>query len=169
MRLRDYFAGQRIVLTSPLSIEEVQTRINAATPVSYWPFANGVRGKAWMGRVRLSYTGLWFFDYNAKPVLAGTLSNRFGRTLLEANYRAPVFAYLFFAMWYLILIIIGATLFSAWLDDDLKPGGFFSLPLFGISVAAPLFMHYVFTRRADEELEAIIDLLATEAEFAIGR
>lgn len=165
MKLFDYFVGQSVILTSRLSRAEVAQRINAATPPWYWPFANGVRGKAWLGQVRLSYTDLWFFHYNAQPVLAGRLLDELGGTRLQAKFRAPLFAYVFFAFWYFVLTSLAIILFLAWLNDTLEPGGWISFPIIGVMLATPLIMHFAFTRKSDEDLNAVLVFLSKEAEF----
>ncbi|MXO91217.1 hypothetical protein GRI41_10310 [Altererythrobacter aquaemixtae] len=165
MKLFDYFVGQSVVLISRLPLADVEQRINDATPPWYWPFADGVRGWAWFGRVRLSYTVAWFFDYGAKPVLAGRLVDELGATRLQAKYRAPASAYIFYAMWYFVLTSTVISLLASWFDDKLEPGGWTLLPFIGIMLAAPLVMHFVFTRKSEDDLDAVLVFLANEAEF----
>nr|WP_137676870.1 hypothetical protein [Parerythrobacter lutipelagi] len=167
MRVIDYVFGQSVVVDSPLPVDEVQSRINGATPSVFWPFASGVKGKALLGRIRLSFTELWFFDYSAKPILAGKLVDTFGSTRLEAKFGAPVFSLVFFALWYFLLTLMAVGIFVTWLNDGLEPGGRIVFPVLCLLLLAPALLHYGLTRKAHNDLEAILDFLASEADFEI--
>ena len=145
-----------------MSKDEVAERINRAAGLAWWPFASGMRGGVYLDRVRLSYVETWLFDYNAHPIFAGKLESNFGSCEIDAKFRAPVRAYVFFAFWYLVLgeIIVGLILsYFRGSGPDLEPALLFPT----LFLLAPLGMHYVFTRNSDTDLQTVLDWLESEA------
>ncbi len=94
MEFRKYFEGERIRLYSPLPAKIVAERVNAEAGSPFWPFKIGVVGRIWKGHVRLRLSSSPF-EYNAKPVLAGRLVDRFGGSRFDLVYRAPAGAVVF--------------------------------------------------------------------------
>ena len=163
MRLRDYYFGQEVRLTSRHAPRIVAERINAAAASSYWPFhTDAVVGGIRLGRLRLRFVRSPF-EYNAKPVLAGRLREIRSGSLLMLRYRAPFLVYVFDVVWFcfwgmVILAMLGQ--FGERNPDLTKT----ELTLIWASLLAmlvtPLALHYVGTRKSDEELGYLLDFLA---------
>ena len=163
MKLRDYFLGQRVRLRSSLSKDEVAERIKKGIGQGWWPLANGIKGGVFADRMRLRYVETWLFAYNAQPILVGKLQDNLGSCEFTATFRAPAFTYIFFAVWYLFLGLIILGLIGVGMTRGIEPNFIpflFSLVLF---LAAPVAMHYVFTRNSDRDLQTMLAWLEREA------
>ncbi len=158
MRLRDYFGGVKISLHSPLRPQEVSNRVNCDARSPFWPFSIGTVGGVFMGRLRLWERSSAFFDYNAKPLLAARLVERTDGTTIEATYRAPVVAYVFFPVWYGFL---AADVGSFRFVDISEVLTVVPLLIFG---ALPVALHYMCTRDADSDLHLILRFLEDAVE-----
>ena len=162
MRLRDYFIGQSVRLTSHHSPRVVAERVNSAAKSSLWPFhSDAVVGGIWLGRLRLRYVTSPM-EYNAKPVLTGRLYEARSGSILELRYRAPSWTYFFYLFWVcalgvVILLMLGLV---GERNPDLTPGDlvFIWTTLLGL-LAAPFALHYIGTRKSDEELGYLLDFL----------
>jgi len=155
VRLTDYFAGERLRLCSPLSARAVAERINEAAGSLLWPFATGVVGGVWSGNIRLRYRSS-LFEYNAKPVLSGRVREAASGSSLDLRYRAPLWVYGFYLVWYLFLALFAGLIGHGW--DGATVG------IFSILLVAPLGLHAVGSRRSEEELADLLDFLSQHAE-----
>ena len=166
MKLSEYFKGQKVIARSSLSPGEVKARINEATPLVPWPWTVGISGRVVGRSVRMNYrTGL--IDYNAKPVLAGRLHDDLGATRLEAKFRAPAFAYLFFPFWYFVLLMMGSVMLMSAPSDHSEPEAWIFFPMLCLFAIAPIVMHYLFNRNSADQLEEILLFLGNTADFNI--
>ena len=78
-----------MTLRSPLPPQAVAERVRAN--VKRWnfaPFYSGPVGGFWFGRLRLRWVAS-FFEYNAKPVLVGTIDAAATGSVLNLAYRGP--------------------------------------------------------------------------------
>lgn len=164
MRLRDYFAGESFRLRSPMSAPTVAERINEAAGSAFWPFTKGVVGGVWSGHIRLRYRSS-LFEYNAKPVLSGSLQNAPSGSSLELRYRAPLWVYGFYLVWYLFLALVVAWLIgNGWAPELTGGDRAMALGIIAILLIAPLGLHAVGTRRSEEELGSLLDFLFQHVE-----
>lgn len=143
-----------------MPVQVAAERINKAAGSTLWPFTTGVVGGVWLRNIRLRYRSSPF-EYNAKAVLSGQLEDGTSGLRLKLRYRAPVWVYGFYFVWYLILMFVVASLIGGdWapevtVSDEAASSGIFSLLL-----VAPLALHAVGTRRSQEEHAGLIDFLA---------
>ncbi|QDH33904.1 hypothetical protein E2E27_05890 [Porphyrobacter sp. YT40] len=157
----DYFTGQRLHLRSPLPAQTAAQRINDAAGSMFWPFAMGVVGGVWLGNVRLQYRSSPF-EYNAKPVLAGRLRDVASGSSLELRYRAPLWVYGFYFVWYLFLTLVGAVLIgNGWAPDITSAEKAMAVGITGLLLVVPIVLHAVGTRRSGDELAAILDFVSS--------
>lgn len=164
MRLRDYFAGQRLYLRSPLRAETVAGRLNKAAGSTLWPFTTGVVGGVWSGHVRLKYRSS-LFEYNAKPVLAGRLAGTPTGSSFDLCYRALVWVYAFYLVWYLFLCLCAVLVLSngSRIDFAASDTTLFTL-IFAILSVTPIGLHVIGTRHSEKELADLLNFLAKHAE-----
>ena len=162
MRLRDYFIGQPVRLTSPHSPRMVADRINEAAGSRFWPFhTDAVVGGVWLGILRLRYVNSPF-EYNAKPVLVGALRQDRSGSILKLRYRAPAWVYFFDLIWFgalsmVILMLLGLV---GQRNPDLTGGDLlFSWTVLLVLLVTPLALHYFGTRKSDEELGYLLEFL----------
>src|SRR3990167_8954435 len=165
MKFWHYFQGLRVDLHSPLPKAEAIARINRASGSMLLPFSNGITGGVWFERLRLSHTSCWYFDSNVKPILAGRLSDALGSCEIRARFRAPLIAYVFFAVWYLILLVMLISALVVGLTGGTNSIALLILPALLIFSLAPVGMHYLFHRNAEDDLERILEFLNREAAF----
>ena len=164
MHLRDYFAGQRLTLRSALPVETVSERINEEAGFALSPFTTGVVGYVWWGYIRLRYC-TWLFEYNAKPVLCGRLSEDGNGSRLDLRYRAPVWIYAFYLFWYLLLASMAVEVLghvgpaNSAGSETIGP-----IATLAILAIAPLGLHMFGTRRSDDDLAELLNFLAECAE-----
>jgi hypothetical protein len=165
MRLADYFFGVRRQLHSPAPPRIIADRINAAAGSALWPFTSGVVGGVWLGHLRLRFrTSL--FEYNAKPVLVGRVRETPSGSCLHLNYRAPAWVYAFDLVWYgflgfVVLLMLGQV---GARNPDLQAGELFTAwAILILLLIAPLVMHYLGTRRSNEDLECLLEFLSRQA------
>ncbi|HEX6740958.1 MAG TPA: hypothetical protein VF079_04085 [Sphingomicrobium sp.] len=166
MRLKDYFLGIPVRLSSPHSPQTIAERINAAAGSPLWIFNTGVVGRIRGRRVRLRFVDS-IAEYNAKPLLAGRVEEGLSGSVLTLRYRAPAWAYVFDALWYSFLTLFGIAALASGLDPDpdLNAGSIALLCLaYLLFFLIPLGMHYFGTRRSDEELGYLLDFLAEQAD-----
>lgn len=158
MNFRAYFMGERQQLSSALSTAEVADRINLAAAPCFSPFSLGVTGGVRRGRVCLRYAKSPF-EYNAKPVLTGQLEPTPDGSRLELVYRAPLWAYVFYAFWYSTLIGLAVSILLVPTVDATAAGNAFSLAVFVALTALPLVLHALGTRDADLERDTLVQFL----------
>jgi len=164
MHLTDYFAGQSFRLCSPLSVRTATERINEAAGSVLWPFNTGVVGYAWSGHIRLRYRSSPL-EYNAKPVLAGRLQDAPGGSRLELRYRAPLWVYGFYLVWYLFITLVVVGLVSnGWAPGVASGDKAMGLGIIAALFVAPLGLHALGTRRSAEELAELLDFLSAQVE-----
>jgi hypothetical protein len=164
MHLKDYFRGQRIQLCSPLSAEVVSERVGAEVGSPFWSFSTGVVGRVWNGHVRLKVSNSPF-EYNAKPVLAGTVRNRAVGSEFDLLYRAPAGAGIFFIVWYGFLTFLGlGALTNSWNPELTRSDIAFVVAIYGVLLVAPIGMHIVGTRHSDSDLADLIDFLVAHTD-----
>jgi hypothetical protein len=164
MRLKDYFAGERFRLRSSLSARTVAERINEAAGSALWPFTTGIVGGVWAGHVRLRYRSS-IFEYNAKPVLSGRLQDAPTGSSLDLRYRAPVWVYAFYVVWYLFLAFVAVGLLAnGWAPEVTGSDKAMAVAIFAVLLVAPVGLHAFGTRRSDEELADLMDFLAQHAQ-----
>ena len=167
MRLRDYFQGQPIVMQSRLRPDELERRINDATISRWGPFEKGVVGWARFGRIRLRFRPL-FFEYNMSPILAGRIDDSSGPTRLLLSWRAPLPAYVFFALWYGFALLFLAFLLFGGASLDAQGGERLVPPLLLLLLAlAPLGLHYLGTRNADAHLAELVSFVEKAGEAKV--
>jgi hypothetical protein len=161
MRLSDYFDGIPVELRSPKSFDSAIAAINDAARSPFSLFATDVVGRVRGNRIRLRCR-LSIFSYNYGPLLAGKIERSPSGSLLLMKFRAPIPAYFFFPSWYFFLC--GVTL--GFLASPMKADpnfpidhGIFVGVILSLFFALPIAMHYVFTRRSDEELGELIGFL----------
>ena len=160
----DYFAGQRLQLCSPLPAGAIAKRINEAAGSMLWPFAMGVVGGVWSGNIRLQYRSSPF-EYNAKPVLSGRLKNAVSGSILELRYRAPLWVYCFYLVWYIFLTLAAAALIgNEWAPDGTVADKAMVIGTIGILSIAPIGLHAIGTRRSGEELSDLLNFLSQHIE-----
>lgn len=164
MGIVEYFKGRRIVLHSPLRPAEVGERINASCSSRFNPFAAGVKGGVFANRMNLFDAQWGMFSYNAMPVLVGKLTDTPAGCTIEATYRAPLWVYAFFLIWYGLLMLFMLLTIAGASAGGLEPGGwiiFLILPLFAL---VPIAMHYGFSS-SEASLDRILHLLETKADL----
>jgi hypothetical protein len=149
MRLDRYFLGVRLRLHSPLPPELLAEHINRAASSSFNPFADGVVGGVRFRRMRLGFQG-GIFEYNAKPILSGSVRAISSGTELRLEYGAPTWARVFFAVWY---VVLGAIAVSTAAD-----------PMLMIFLVAPIVLTVLGTLDADDRLESLLMFLFDEAQ-----
>ena len=164
MRIKDYVFGQKRVLHSPLSREEVCTRINRASGSVLNPFGTGVAGWARFGRISLRIQR-GPFDYNAKPLLSGCVYEIPGGAEIYTKYGASIWTIFFFVFWYMFILLISITMAVIFLTGD--AGVNWDAMPFGILVVVvllivPIIMHIVGTRESESELDEILTFLNRE-------
>lgn len=160
----DYFAGQRLQLRSPLPARTAAQRINDAAGSMLWPFAMGVVGGVWLGNIRLQYRSSPF-EYNAKPVLAGRLQDLASGSTLELRYRAPLWVYGFYFVWYLFLSLVGVVLIgNGWAPDMTSAEKAMAVGTIVLLLVVPIVLHAVGTRRSDDELATILDFVSSNID-----
>ena len=164
MRLRDYFAGERFRLRSSLSTRTVAERVNQAAGSTLWPFSTGVVGGIRSGHIRLRYRSSPF-EYNAKPVLSGRLQEVPRGSSLDLRYRAPVWVYGFYIVWYLFLaFLIFGLVANGWFPEVTDSEKAQVAATIALLLVAPVGLHMFGTRNAEEELSDLLDFLAQHAE-----
>lgn len=164
MRLKDYFAGRSLALRSKLSAEVVAERINHSVVSPLLPFSSGVTGGVWLGILRLRYRTS-IFEYNAKPILAGRIFEDLNGSIIDLKYRAPLWVYAFFIVWYTVLALVVGILtvnvFSPGVSETQMIMGF-AITL--ILLGAPIGLHALGTQSSEEEFENLINFLVEHAE-----
>jgi len=169
MRFVDYFFGMRRQLRSPTSARIVADRINGAAGSVLWPFTTGVVGGVLSGHLRLRFRSSPF-EYNAKPVLSGRLWETPNGSSLDLNYRAPAWVYAFYLFWYGFLALVLLMMFGqiGVRTPDLQSAELSRVWALLISLLiAPVVMHYVGTRRSNEDFERLMDFLAEQADATL--
>ena len=168
MRLRDYFRGLAVELESPLSPDELERRINAATVSRWRSFAMGAVGGARSGRVRLRYRPR-FFEYNMTPVLVGRIEPARRGSVLRLRYRGPTGALIFFPLFYVTLAALLGLAFFGKFEGGVSGTQVIPLSTILIFLLFPLGLHYLGTRSAAAHLQALIDYLERAAEARLVR
>ena len=166
MGIFEYIRGRRFRLRSSLPVDEVARRINAESGSLLFPFSSGIKGGVWWRRLRLVDNYLGMFTYNAKPVLAGTLRDDMGGCIVDAKYRAPLWAYLFFVLWYGMLTLFTLISIVGLVEDRFEPGGWIIFVMLPIFAAMPLAMHYMFSG-GQKSLDSILHFVEREAGLAV--
>ncbi|MBS0476372.1 MAG: hypothetical protein JSR28_14665 [Proteobacteria bacterium] len=163
MKIADYFFGIPLQLRSSSEPLVVAARINAAAGSMFWPFNTGIVGGVWSGHLRLRYCSS-IFEYNAKPVLAGRVIPTTNGSLLKLRYRAPVWIYGFYVIWYFSLVFFSASFASGTWEPDFTTGDKSAtiLILGGLSLT-PLALHAIGTHNSKKELDSILDFLSRMA------
>ena len=165
MKLRDYIFGRKILLVSPLAKDEVKRRIKRGTSFGFSPIRRGVSGWVIFNHVRLAWD-IPMFSNGFRPILAGGLRENKGGTIFKASYGAPFFLLVFMAFWYSVLASIGFTATLLLFEEEPQTGKEWifavMIPLFAI---APLAIHAIFNRKANEHLEGMLDHLREIAEL----
>ena len=100
MRVREFLFGREVELRSPLSPDELRSRINGAAGWMFWPFqSDRIVGGITFGWMRLRYMS-GPFEYNAKPVLSGRVQADLSGSHIRARFGASVSTRFFFVLWY---------------------------------------------------------------------
>ncbi|HEX8214123.1 MAG TPA: hypothetical protein VF582_01480 [Allosphingosinicella sp.] len=147
-----------------MSARAVAERINDAAGSTLWPFTTGVVGGVRSSHIRLRYRSS-LFEYNAKSVLSGRLQDAPGGSSLELRYRAPLWVYGFYLLWYLFLTFVVAGLIrNGWASGVTGGNKAMTIGIFAILLVAPLGLHAVGTRRSEEELADLLDFLSQHVE-----
>ena len=128
-----------------------------------WPLATGVVGGVWFGNIRLQYRSSPI-EYNAKPVLSGRLWDTASGSSLELRYRAPIWVYVFYVVWYLFLTLAAALIGNAWAPEITSAEKIMAVGTIGLLLVGPIVMHAIGTRRSDVELSNILDFVSQHIE-----
>jgi hypothetical protein len=166
MKLSAYFKGKRVKLRSPLAPDAISKSINAKSGSIFWLFGEGVTGWAAMGWVRLRYRS-GYFEYNAKPVLVGRIRDDLGGSILDLRYRAPLFSYLLFLLWYGFLISFCYAAALNMRDAESVASGLIPIAFAVIFMLIPVGMNAVGTMNADSELDWLLNFLNETAETTL--
>ena len=161
MRVREFLFGREVELRSPLSPDELRSRINGAAGWMFWPFqSDRIVGGITFGWMRLRYMS-GPFEYNAKPVLSGRVQADLSGSHIRARFGASVSTRFFFVLWYVFL----ATMFIAiWALPAAKGVQPFPWPIAMVFFVLPAAMHLFFTRDASRDLRCILAFLEEYAE-----
>lgn len=160
----EYFRGRRVRLHSPLPSSQVAKRINAASDSRIFFVSGGVKGEVRRNYMNLFDASFGIFTYNAKPALIGRLVDTQDGCTIDAQYRAPLWAYAFFFLYYAIVSLFLVVAIVHAFDGNVQSGGsmpFFMLPVFAL---APIAFHYLFLG-SDRSLDRILQLLEVEAKL----
>ena len=165
LNLRDYFLGRPVVLRSPLSPEAVSERIKAnAKRWFHAPWYTGPAGGVMFGRLTLRWVSS-ALEYNAKPILVGTIGEAGIGSTLNLTYRGPTMGRLFLILWYAIFALFGFMVALNGTDPSLQGGDrLFVAMMSVVLVAFPIGLHLWGTRNSDQELEDLIEFLGDVAE-----
>jgi hypothetical protein len=129
-----------------------------------WPFAMGVVGIVGFGYIRLQYRRSPF-EYNAKPVLSGRITDSASGSNLELRYRAPLWAVALYLVWYSVLALVAAVLIeNGWPQELPAAAKAMAVSTIGLMLIGPIGLHAVGTRRSDEDLTELINFLSHCAE-----
>ncbi|RYD25557.1 MAG: hypothetical protein EOP86_27150 [Verrucomicrobiaceae bacterium] len=162
------FVGQKFVMRSPLSREEMKQRINQAAGSVFNPIGGGIRGKVLLNRLWLDHSGDmgWLFAYNAAPRLTGRLHDVLGSTEIHARFGPPRWIMPFFVIWYGLLSLMMISLSLAALSG--RSGNWeaipFALVVIPVFFVLPIAMHVIFTRDSAAKLGHIMAFLEQEAQ-----
>lgn len=172
-----YIVGHDVRVFSPLPIDEINHRINGSVgqytsileQTGFWIPDQGVVGYAGYGRVRLKYNS-GAIEFNAKPVLTGTVSIVEGGSLLSLCFRAPGWSRVFFVVWYVLLTLMSIIIVQNGLNPELmqyeRVQAYF---LFAALFIFPTLLVAYYTRNADSEREMLIDFLHELLVDKVGR
>ncbi|RIV86684.1 hypothetical protein [Aurantiacibacter zhengii] len=164
MGIFEYFKGRRIRLESPLSPDEVAKRINRASGSRFNLFSRGIKGGVLRHHMNLFDQGTWPFSYNASPVLVGRLMDKDGGCAIDAKFRAPVWVYGFYIMWYLIVTLFVLIAVALVLEGRMTTEGWIIFPAMAFFSIAPVGLHYLFVR-GEQSLEGILQMLTDEGSL----
>jgi len=161
--LKDYILGRRFLLRSPLSAQEVASRIREASGNLFNPLSDGVSGWCRFGHLRL-HVATPLFSNGFQPVFTGRLSENLGRAELTARFGSSLYLRVFFALWYGILLLMVVACLSVILRGELQTGyeplGILLALAF---MAIPLLFHVLLNRGAEDDLQNILEFLEEEA------
>jgi len=169
MRLRDYYRGLPLRLTSALPPDDAARRINEALASPLQPFATGVLGRVSAGHLSLRYRpGL--FAYRDMPILTGPITALGGGSLLTLCFRGRGVTRAAFFIGYAVM----AAMVLAWIiAGEWHPGigrGERAL-IIALSTTAlfPLLIHVIAIRSGEVHLAKLAAFLeytldATQAD-----
>ncbi|KPL68926.1 hypothetical protein SZ64_12950 [Erythrobacter sp. SG61-1L] len=149
-----------------MPVSEVAQRINRGSISMLTVFVSGVTGGVVLNRLSLGYRSS-IFDYNAKPRLSGRLRSSPGGTELNVRFGTPVWVFVVFAFFYLLLTFVTVIVaFPAIHGDprvDREALPYFLLVMLAFYVS-PLIMHFILTRGAEADLERMLEFLEQEVQ-----
>jgi hypothetical protein len=161
--LSEYLTGRRILLRSPRPSGWVIAQIKRAVPSPFDLMNHGVSAGVFFGRLRLAWD-VPFFSNGFRPIFRGRIVESAGRTEVAIVFGAPFFVRIFFVVWYFLLAVTSAVAVSSRLEGNAAGAGYLIFVLAFFWAAPPVF-HYLFNRKADAHFDAMLDLLAREAEL----
>tara|TARA_Y100000815_G_scaffold117620_2_gene106159 strand:+ start:318 stop:596 length:279 start_codon:yes stop_codon:yes gene_type:complete len=84
---------------------------------------------------------------------------------LELRYRAPLWVYAFYLLWYLFLTrVADIVVADGWDPDMTSVDKVMAVGVIGLLLVAPLGLHAVGTRNSDEELADLVGFLSQQVE-----
>jgi hypothetical protein len=162
--LKEYLFGRRIVLRSPHRKEWVIDQIKRSVAAPWNLMNHGVSGGVFLGRLRLAWN-IPMVSNGFRPVFRGQFVERGRETELHTVFGATTYLRVFLTIWYLFLtvfIIMGLGIGLANGGDSNALGILAAVPIF---ILFPIGIHLIFNANADKHYDAILDLLAREADL----
>lgn len=172
-----YIVGHDVRVFSPLPIDEINHRINGSVgqytsileQTGFWIPNEGVVGYAGYGRIWLKYNS-GAIEFNAKPVLTGTVSTVEGGSLLSLCFRAPGWSRVFFGMWYALLTLMSVIIVRNGLNPELtqyeRVQAYF---LFAALFIFPTLLVAYYTRNAESVRGMLTDFLHELLDAKVDR
>ncbi len=164
MTLREYLFGRRLVLRTPHRKDRAIERIKRAVPSRFGFMNRGISGGMFFGRLRLAWD-IPLFSNGFRPVFRGRFVEQGRATELHTVYGAPPVLQAFLIVWYLFLTLFCVTALIIGVTND---DGVGVLVMIGAALALaffPIGLHLVFNAKADKHYEAVLDMLAREADL----
>lgn len=87
---------------------------------------------------------------------------------MDLIYRAPLWAHVFYTVWYSALVAVAVPVFMLTTNADVRvPDKVFTLAVFFSLTAFPLLLHAFGTRDSDRELDALLRFLREKAQVVL--
>lgn len=164
MTLKEYFFGRRVVLRSHHRKEWVIDQIKRAVPSRFGFGNHGISGGMFFGRLRLAWN-IPLVSNGFRPVFRGRFVENGRDTELHTVFGAPTYLRVFLTIWYFFLTVFVIAALGNGLGSGGDNSALASLVIVPLFILFPIGIHLIFNANADKHYDAMLDLLAREADL----
>jgi hypothetical protein len=162
--LKEYLFGRRVVLRSPHRKDWVIDQIKRSVAAPWNLMNHGVSGGVFLGRLRLAWD-IPMVSNGFRPVFRGRFVERGRETELHTVYGATTYLRVFLTIWYFFLSVFVIVALVNGLADGGNSSALTSLGILPLFIFFPIGIHLIFNANANKHYDAMLDLLAREADL----